>query len=1672
MGSEKPTQFEDPDLGPGGSRALRLDLEEITPAGDAVALLGQTVRFAVHLGPEHHPENVRFEWFLDGAPLTVSEPELFLDTSGEAPGVRLVQAVVREEEADDREAWLSWRLQLHQGSIENRPPRIEQAFPPSGRPVPRGELIPFSVVASDVDAGDSLGFEWTLDGRRLEETGPDVVIDTSGLARGPHVVLVEVTDGVSRPREAFPRFAWVLEVELESAHSRPYLVRAWPAGRPRIPSNGKLRFEVEAELPDREDLVSYHWEVDGIPQPVTESVFHFEPPSAEESDFTAGSHRVTCRLVDGIEETGETGDPIGWTVHRGPVAGPTTRSGAPGPNSPPILVSRIPAAGMSIIPGESRVFRVEVEDADGDILTYRWLVDGQPQLGEGPSFTYTASPGKTRPLRVEVEVTDGGTWAPGAELGFGPVLGSWDLKRAQVVSLALTLADDSHILDNSGDGTASTGNWLMSGAGGSYGSSSLYSKSTGAAYTYAFTLPNPGSYEVLLWWTSMSSRSSSVPVSIEHAGGTAKRTVNQTSSGGKWNSLGTFDFIASAKVVITSTSGTSSTCADAVCLNPVSGSSSSSGSESAAQGASEIVIEDGAAGTSFQGVWTKSSAPDPHGVRSLYARGSGHYTFQRAISSPGTYDVYAWWTQWPTRDGAVPFDVVHSSGTSTVKKDQRAGGGTWHLLGRYSFSSLLKVTVRVPGSTTVCADAVRFVPAGSSPPPPPPDQGSIQSGDIVRDNGGPGTSSDGSWSRSSAPNAYGKDSLYAKDRGSYVYDVALAKPGKYGVFAWYTQWPSRESATPYEVRHASGTGIVMLDQRTGGGKWHFLGDYTFDSRARVTIRVVDSNTVSADAIRLVPGGTGTGDDDDDPPPPPAAPAPPPSSPQITELAAFPLSPTLARVSWRTNYLGTSVVSFGLTSSANSSRRTVSGTRWNHSVILDSLSENRLYHVRVESVGSGVSRTSATVSFRTPDASPSYTVTSSHPRIFFTKADIPAIRQRIQTAPFNSWWGSVKSFAAQHGAKSISSQRDDQPEYNQTLAFAGLIGDVASYRNTAISVSMAVAALSDTGDNREMRRRVDLMFPVYDWLHDHLSASQKTTLRSALGKLAKHMEARVQETEYADGHSNGDQNGAFLAALAIHGEDPDAAKIVERAMVRYNFGFWPFWREHGSENGGTFKGAWYTTVATQFNYEVFAAWKSATGRNLYQVEKAWFERLADVYLHSSLGDHSWFRSGDVVFQQGFDEVEKFILIQIASEYRNTDAQWLAEKLRDYLGTWGPHMVLEILWYDPSVPARVPVQPTSRHFKGSGLVFMRESWQDNAVRASFRAMPYYMAGHNHLDQCSFEIFYKEPLALDSGIYDTFGSSHQLNYYSRTIAHNAILVTDPGEVFKLYRVAYAADGGQCWLDPSRASSPFPETIKDLTHDDSFHIGGVRAHEDTDLYTYTVGDGTAAYNSNKLASYFRHFLWLKSPSGWNHPVIAVFDEVESTKSSFKKTYLLHTSEKPVLSGTLASAKSGAGLLYQRTVFPQSPQIKLVGGSGYEYFVNGRNYRPNRPPKSGEAPGSWRMEVSPSSPRIHDEFLHLLYPTEAGRSAPPSVRAIDAASMKGFEAQDLVVLFAVKLENVTSVTYNLSASRRNLLFGLTPGRPYDVHIDGTRVATPTATVNGTLQFVSSGPGKIEVVRR
>jgi subtilisin family serine protease len=178
--------------------------------------------------------------------------------------------------------------------------------------------------------------------------------------------------------------------------------------------------------------------------------------------------------------------------------------------------------------------------------------------------------------------------------------------------------------------------------------------------------------------------------------------------------------------------------------------------------AAEIIIDNGTAGTSSTGSWCVSGAAGPYGPSSLFSCGSGAgdtYRWRPTIQSAGTYDVYVWWTRHVNRSASVPISVVHAGGTTTRTYDERSGGSTWVLHGRYAFHAGTAGYVQTSGASgQAAADAMRWVPVPPDTTPP----------DTVLTGGPTGTITTGSatftWAGSDA----------STPAGSLVYSTRLA----------------------------------------------------------------------------------------------------------------------------------------------------------------------------------------------------------------------------------------------------------------------------------------------------------------------------------------------------------------------------------------------------------------------------------------------------------------------------------------------------------------------------------------------------------------------------------------------------------------------------------------------------------------------------------------------------------------------------------------------------------------------------------------------------------------------------------------------------------------------------------------------------------------------------------
>lgn len=116
------------------------------------------------------------------------------------------------------------------------------------------------------------------------------------------------------------------------------------------------------------------------------------------------------------------------------------------------------------------------------------------------------------------------------------------------VTATIQPATTEIILDNTSGSVAYTGTWTSSTTdAGYYGTNYRHDGNTGKgtrSVKYTPTIVEVGEYEVFAWYPSTASRSSIIPVDVVDANGTTTITLNETTNGSPWVSIGTYDFAA------------------------------------------------------------------------------------------------------------------------------------------------------------------------------------------------------------------------------------------------------------------------------------------------------------------------------------------------------------------------------------------------------------------------------------------------------------------------------------------------------------------------------------------------------------------------------------------------------------------------------------------------------------------------------------------------------------------------------------------------------------------------------------------------------------------------------------------------------------------------------------------------------------------------------------------------------------------------------------------------------------------------------------------------------------------------------------------------------------------------------------------------------------------------
>jgi hypothetical protein len=668
-----------------------------------------------------------------------------------------------------------------------------------------------------------------------------------------------------------------------------------------------------------------------------------------------------------------------------------------------------------------------------------------------------------------------------------------------------------------------------------------------------------------------------------------------------------------------------------------------------------------------------------------------------------------------------------------------------------------------------------------------------------------------------------------------------------------------------------------------------------------------------------------------------------------------------------------------------------------------------------------------------------------------------------------------------------------------LALSWLLSGDESFAKRALEELRADRPIGVKGSNRYVRYLNRAL--AFDWLHGYagFDAAFKDAVAADLVKGASEMLAlqSLKDPAQASYHNHTARELA-LALVSLVAVEGHASVEAQAAPLRAQA-----WRafdnileqtELVNPDGGYHESTDYMRITWAPLAMLAEVRRTATG---YDPASRWsvFRNMGTTYLYKVLPDGSEARDDDDEFPH-LDTRDNVVLGYAVHRFKDPFAAWLLGQ-RAWLPAEWANPVLEFLWRDAAVVPRDPLTtseaelPRRRLFRGIGHLVLRDGWNDAATWIELACGPYF-AKHDHLDAAHFVVYHKGYLAIDAGAdYTDTESPHYLNHYRRSVAHNTLLVYQPGETFFWgeNRWPAANDGGQR-MDSSR----FWNSVRSLgdwgrTRDlwDRCRLDPFDAAAE---YSYARADATGAYQRSKLERFTREIVHLREPD-----VLVVLDRVRATEPAYRKTWLLHGVSQPkveaVGAGTsaghggtsygpasLVTFEDGQGRLRVHPLLPREREVIVRGGPGHEFWTpgderggawgSGQNW-PLDPPEGGPlpddpylrkmwltfwdgieklspsnrravVPGGWRMETSPAAPSREDVFLHVL---EIGdRDAKPARRvvAVEGSGLTGAAIDgEATVLFADAAEG--EATLPDVATRRLLVAGLAAWAAYDLQV-------------------------------
>jgi len=716
--------------------------------------------------------------------------------------------------------------------------------------------------------------------------------------------------------------------------------------------------------------------------------------------------------------------------------------------------------------------------------------------------------------------------------------------------------------------------------------------------------------------------------------------------------------------------------------------------------------------------------------------------------------------------------------------------------------------------------------------------------------------------------------------------------------------------------------------------------------------------------------------------------------------------------------------------------------------------------------------------------------TQHPRLFVNESDIKGIKDRIN----NTENGLVLQKLIGVSKEDLTNQSMDKENgiikanalnYLLDKNKSSGMRAIESFKSMDLQIKTLKLKINDSYTLSNTAGQIMVTGAmVYDWCYNLLKSDDKDYFIKNFKLLASYLEVGYPDNKlgYIVGH--GSENSIMLyllsAGIATYDEDPQlfnyaSDQIINNILPARKFTSTAEMSYQGSSYGPErYESEMYCVIL--FNK---IGYKNIFGTNHRKIPLEW--------IYSLRPDGQFMRDGDIYTRIGADSRWTFINMFLLSASCYNDHFLQQELIDEYeykkqTDQVPMDPVFQILFFDINKSRKQFSElPLTKYFGSPvGYMIARSGWDkginSNSVVASFKIGEYHFNNHEHLDSGSFQIYYKGALAIDSGIYEgsSYGSDHDLNYNKRTIAHNSLLVYDPQENFYFGNKKLINDGGQKY--PENGTEP--KDINELLNGD-YKFGKVLRHDfgpdkEEPLYSFVEGDLTDAYSS-KIEKYTRSFLFINNKNDLNPATVIIRDKVTSSDPSFEKYFLLHSIDKPQVSGNITTVVQGNGKLINTTLLPENINVETIGGKGNEFNVFGSSFPYGIDSTLADMyeAGSWRVQISPVSKNKFDTFLNVMQIMDINQTNSYKVTSIDSTDFTGVNLKNCLAFYIKNIGNnktIFEIKLNKDqlSNNLNLIFPDLPNGKWTVKVDGKVIAkNRVINENSGVLFFNSRPGII-----